>query len=143
MLDHVLAGPSSGGGGSSFAPFLVLLALFLVAYFVFLRPARNRQRAAMQERRSVEVGDEVTTTAGLIATVVAIDDDYLTLEVAPGVHCRYVPAAILRVHRDDEEEAEPDEATDDETEPDVTNHEVIEDAGRDDSGTTDTPGKAD
>jgi preprotein translocase subunit YajC len=123
---------SSGGGGSSFVPFLVLIALFGVAYFAFLRPARNRQRAAVQQRREVEVGDEVTTTAGLIATVVAVDDDFLTLEVAPGVHCRYLPAAVLRVNGDDDTD-QPDDETDEAA--DVTNHEVIE-RPTDDTGNT-------
>jgi preprotein translocase subunit YajC len=112
----------------------------MVAYFVFLRPARNRQRQAIDDRRTVEVGDEITTTAGLIATVVAVDDDYLTLEIAPGVHCRYVPAAVLRVNRDDDEDEFEDDAAEHET--DASNHEVIE-APEDptpDTGTTDTPG---
>jgi preprotein translocase subunit YajC len=103
------AASSSGKGGSA-VPFLVLLGLFGIAYVAFLRPARKRQRAALEQqrdqdaaRRTATVGDEVTTTAGLLATVVAVDDEYLTLEVAPGVHCRYVPGAILRVNRDDED----------------------------------------
>jgi preprotein translocase subunit YajC len=139
VLAHVLAAstpssPSSSGKGGSFAPFLVLLGLFALAYFVFIRPARNRQRAQLAERRSVNVGDEITTTAGLIATVVAVDDDYLTLEVAPGVHCRYVHAAVLRVNTLDDDD-EPDTLDDDDDEnaaeatsaaPDPSTHEVIE-----------------
>lgn len=131
------AGSSSSGKGSSIVPFIVLLALFGVAYFAFLRPARNRQRAAVQQRRTAEVGDEVTTTAGLIATVVAVDDDFLTLEVAPGVHCRYLPAAILRVNNDDEELDEDDDHDDDADGLDRSTHEVIETPT---DGTTDTSG---
>jgi preprotein translocase subunit YajC len=114
----VAAGSSpKKSSGSSVVPFLVLIALFALAYFVFIRPARTRQQAAAQARRQADVGDEIITTSGLIATVVAVSDDYLTLEVAPGVHARYVPAAILRVNTPDDE---PDAA------PDVSNHEVIE-----------------
>ncbi|HWC35981.1 MAG TPA: preprotein translocase subunit YajC [Mycobacteriales bacterium] len=108
---------SSGGGGSSFAPFLFLLVIFLAGYLLFIRPARNRQRAAVDQRRKVSVGDEIITTSGLIATVVDVGEDALTLEIAPGVRARYVPAAILRVMSD---EPEGDPAAD------VTNHEVIE-----------------
>ena len=124
LLNHALTAATSSGSkkGSSFLPFLLLIGLFGVAYFIFLRPARNRQRAAVQARRQVEVGDEVTTTAGLIATVVAVDDDMLTLEVAPGVHCRYLPAAVLRVNGLDD--AEPDEESDESA--DASSHEVID-----------------
>jgi preprotein translocase subunit YajC len=111
-------GSSSKGGGSSLS-ILVLVAIFGVAYMVFLRPARNRQRAAATARKKVEVGDEVTTTAGLIATVVAVEDDMLTLEIAPGVQCHYLPAAVLRVNVP-EEEPDPDA-------PDASTHEVIDD----------------
>jgi preprotein translocase subunit YajC len=121
-LNHVLlaAGSTSTkkkSGGSPYI-FVVLILGFAVVYFMFLRPRANRQRAAIAAKRSAEVGDEVTTTSGLIATVVAIDDESVTLEVAPGVHCRYVPAAILRVNTEDEPEPE---------EPDISNHEVIDD----------------
>lgn len=92
---------TKSNSGSSYT-FLILIAVFVIAYLVFIRPARNRQRTAMAQRGQCEVGDEVTTTSGLIATVVAIDDDAVTLEIAPGVHCRYVPASIMRVNLPEE-----------------------------------------
>jgi preprotein translocase subunit YajC len=122
LLNSVLATTTTKKSSGSPVTFLLLIAVFAVVYFGFMRPARNRQRKAATVRRSVEVGDEVTTTAGLIATVVAVDEDFLTLEVAPGVQCRYVPAAILRVNTPDEE---PDTSA-----PDASTHEVIEDPER-------------
>lgn len=144
VLAHVLSAASSGssssGKGSSIVPFLVLIALFAVAYFAFLRPARNRQRNAVQQRRTAEVGDEITTTAGLIATVVAVDDDFLTLEVAPGVHCRYLPAAVLRVNgEDDELDDEDEEHRDDAAASPTSTHEVIEQPT---DGTTEESGES-
>ena len=124
-LTTVLASGStkSSGGSSLFLP--ILIGGFALVYFFFLRPQRAKQRAAAAKARKAVVGDEVTTTAGLLATVVAIDDDALTLEVAPGVHCRYLPAAILRVNtpHEDEPEAEPTRAGED---LDTSTHEVIE-----------------
>jgi len=141
LLMHALvvgaATTTKSKGGSSELPFLIILVIFALVYIGFLRPARKRQMAAVATKRSVEVGDEVTTTAGLIATVVAVTDDVLTLEVAPGVHCRYVPAAILRVNVEDE----PDVETSTEIEPDTSNHEVIEDPTGSE-GTTDKPDEA-
>jgi len=110
----VLAASSGNGKGSSIAGLLPLLLIVAVVYMLFLRPARARQRAARQTRTEVEPGVEVTTTAGLIATVVAVDDDTVTLEVAPGVHSRYVKAAIGRVNTppEPEESAMADDADD-------------------------------
>jgi preprotein translocase subunit YajC len=124
VLHHVLLAttPAKKSKGSGVYPILFIAVLFGLAYFLFLRPARGRQQAAVAaaaKNRQVEVGDEVTTTAGLIATVVTVTDDEITLEVAPGVHCRYVPAAILRVNGADDEA--------DEDGPDASTHEVIDD----------------
>ena len=131
LLNHALAATSpskgSSGGGGSLGVLLIPILIIGVVYFLFMRPARNRQRAAAEQRRQVNVGDEITTTAGLIATVVAVDDDALTLEVAPGVHCRYVPAAVLRVNNEDD--AAENDATGGDTPGDgldPSTHEVIE-----------------
>src|ERR1700679_2602006 len=100
-MTHLLAtgllAKSGSGGGSSPIGFLVIIAIFAVVYIVFLRPARSRQKAAVSARGKAEVGDKVTTTAGLIATVVAIGDEAATLESAPGVYSHSLPAAILKV----------------------------------------------
>jgi len=94
------SGGSSGGGGSSFLSFLPLLLIIVVGYLLLIRPARNRQRKAMENRGAIAPGAEVTTTAGLLATVVSVDEDgdTVTLEVAPGIHSRYLKGAIARVH---------------------------------------------
>lgn len=129
LIYRVLAAGSSGGSSgkssSGIYSILFLVAIFGLAYFVFIRPARRRQMAAQQARRAAEVGDEIITTSGLIATVSEVTDDYLTLEIAPGVHARFVPAAILRVNVDEPEPDPSAEASSNDM--DATNHEVIDD----------------
>jgi len=103
QLLAVTSGGSSGGGGSSILGFLPLILIVGVGYLLLIRPARNRQRKALETRSSVEPGAEVTTTAGMIATVVAVDDATVTLEIAPGVHSRFLKGAIARVNEPIEE----------------------------------------
>jgi preprotein translocase subunit YajC len=108
-LHLLLAATANGGkskGGSSIASFLPLVLIVVVGYMLLVRPARARQRKAMQNRAEIEPGVEVTTTAGLIATVVSVDDATVVLEVAPGVHSRYVKGAIARVNSPDIEDDE-------------------------------------
>jgi preprotein translocase subunit YajC len=113
----VLAAGSGGSSGKSggLGPLIPFLLIAVVGYLLLVRPARARQRRALENRRAIEPGLEVTTTAGLIATVVAVDDDTVTLEVAPGVHSRYVKAAIGRVNTPPEPEPETYEADTGET----------------------------
>lgn len=84
-------------GGSSLVDFLPLVLIVVAAYLLIIRPSSRRKQAAARLQQDVAVGQEVMTTAGLYATVAAIEDDAIVLEVAPGVRSRYAKAAIARV----------------------------------------------
>jgi preprotein translocase subunit YajC len=95
---------------------LIIVVLFAVLYFVMIRPQRNRQRKVAEQQRQVHPGQRVRTTAGMYATVVAVDGDDVILEVAPGVEVRYVKRAIMQVLPDeDPAHDEPSYAAEDET----------------------------
>lgn len=105
MGNVILAGAVAAGqsrGGSLYLP-LVILVLFGFFYFVMIRPQRNRQRAIMQTQRELTPGMRVRTTAGMYATITAIDDHDVTLEVAPGVEVRFLRRAVMEVISDDGE----------------------------------------
>ena len=106
---ELLAQESSGG--SSLVAFLPLLLMGGVFYFLLIRPQQRRARAQQSLLRSVEVGDEIVTTAGVFGTIVAIDDDddVITLEIAPGIRIRMVRAGVGRIVGDEPEVIENDE----------------------------------
>jgi preprotein translocase subunit YajC len=68
-----------------------------VIYFFMIKPARKRQQEAVQTQSSLRPGSEVRTIAGLFATVTEVEDDSVILEIAPGVHSRYLKSAIAAV----------------------------------------------
>jgi preprotein translocase subunit YajC len=84
-------------GGGSFTPLLLIVLLFGVMYFMMIRPQQKRRREAQAMQAALGPGDEVVTIGGLHATVVAVDDEVVTVEIAPGVHARYARPAIARV----------------------------------------------
>ncbi|GAA0512514.1 hypothetical protein Ade02nite_43640 [Paractinoplanes deccanensis] len=90
-----LAAEASGGG--SFTPLLLIVLLFVVMYFLMIRPQQKRRREAMQMQNSLGPGDQIVTIGGLHGTVVAVDDDVVTLEIADGVQVRFARPAIARV----------------------------------------------
>jgi preprotein translocase subunit YajC len=93
----VVAAGSNGGSGGSYG-FLIVLALLAVAFYLFiLRPQRARMRQAQAQQRDLTVGARVLTSSGMYATVAAIDDDAVLLEIAPGVTTRWARQAIGRV----------------------------------------------
>jgi preprotein translocase subunit YajC len=76
----------------------LIFPLLLVAMVGFLfYSTRKRKAAAQSMTNSLKVGSRIMTTAGLFATVVAIEEDGVVLEVAPGVHSKYARQAVSRV----------------------------------------------
>jgi preprotein translocase subunit YajC len=89
------AAATSSGGSSTF---LILIVVFIgLIYFMAIRPGRNRQKRVQQQQNNVLPGARVRTTAGMYATVVAVDGDDVVLEVAPDVEVRYMKRAIMEV----------------------------------------------
>ena len=69
----------------------------LAAWLLLIRPQKARARALAEVRASLGVGATVMTTAGLHATVAAVEDDTVLLEIAPGVRARFAASAVVRV----------------------------------------------
>ncbi|HUH69674.1 MAG TPA: preprotein translocase subunit YajC [Mycobacterium sp.] len=93
-----------------FLPFLLIMGGFM--YF-----ASRRQRRAMQAtidlHESLRPGDRVHTTSGLEATVVAITEDTVDLEIAPGVVTRWMKLAVRDRISDEDEDLDEDDGPDD------------------------------
>jgi preprotein translocase subunit YajC len=83
----------------SFLPLVLLVVLF---YALVLRPAQRRQRQAATVADALEPGTQIVTTAGMFATVHAVEDKQVLLEIAPGVVVRFAKGAVARVVPPDE-----------------------------------------
>ena len=110
----------SSGGGSPLAvltPFLLLGGLF---YFMILRPQKRRQRAQQALISSVDVGDEIITTAGIYGVISGVDDEEGTVrvEIAPGTEIRILRAGIGRRVTEDAEAYDPADDPNDNENPD-------------------------
>ena len=70
---------------SASSPFGMLLpmgAIFLIFYFLLIRPQQKRQREHDTMLKALEKGDSVVTAGGIHGTVVGVTDDTLTVEIA-------------------------------------------------------------
>ena len=93
---------------SALFPFALILAAF---YLLIIRPARTRQRAAVQLQEQLAPGLEVMTTSGVYGTVTAVEDGAVAIEVAPGVVIRFAKAAVAQVLTPEASAAEATEPT--------------------------------
>ncbi|HEY5661002.1 MAG TPA: preprotein translocase subunit YajC [Gaiellaceae bacterium] len=106
----------ASGGGSSF--FLIIIVAFLLLWLIVVRPQRKRQTKQQQMLSDLRVGDEVLTAGGIYGTVSRLDEDQVTVEIAPNTQVRVARRAIAGITREDEPEdgAEADEPTEQEGE---------------------------
>jgi preprotein translocase subunit YajC len=101
----VIIGAGSGGSGFLF----IIVIGFLLIYLLFVRPQKRRQNQQQQMTNDLRVGDEVLTVGGIYGTVLQVEDDQVTVEIAPQTEVRVARRAIAGVTRDPEED-EPEEA---------------------------------
>lgn len=73
----------------------LILPLALLALLFFSNSRRRREAATVQS--ALAPGSQIITTAGLHATVVAVEDTVVVLEASPRIHTRWARAAVARV----------------------------------------------
>lgn len=61
--------------------FLPLILMFVVFYFLLIRPQQKRRKEVAQMIKNLKKGDRIVTSGGLIGTVMALHDDYVVLKV--------------------------------------------------------------
>ena len=92
--------PAAAAGGdimSSLSGMLPLILMFVVLYFVMIRPQMKRQKEHMAMIEALAKGDEVATAGGLLGKVSKLDDHSLGLEIAPGVEVQVQRHAVVQV----------------------------------------------
>lgn len=89
----MLAATSSSGSSSIL---IIYIVIFAAAYFFYFRPRSKKQKAARLEARQVEIGQRAQTVGGFVGTVVAKDDQLVTLRAESGVELQFIPSAIAR-----------------------------------------------
>jgi preprotein translocase subunit YajC len=63
--------------------FLPLILMFVVMYFLMIRPQQKRQKETKAMMDALAKGDEVATAGGLVGKVTRVNDNFVTIEVAP------------------------------------------------------------
>src|SRR5450830_1400912 len=91
--------PAAAGGDmqSSLMSMLPLVLMFVVLYFVMIRPQMKRQKDHRAMIDALAQGDEVVTSGGLLGKVSKMGETHLSLEVAAGVEVQIQRSAVVQV----------------------------------------------
>ena len=88
------ASDSPLGSLGGMIPFVLM---FVVLYFLMIRPQMKRQKEAKSMIDALAKGDEVVTTGGMLGKISKIGESYLTVEIASGVEIQIQRGAVVQV----------------------------------------------
>jgi preprotein translocase subunit YajC len=91
----------ASGSGSSGILFIIVIA-FLVLYLIVIRPQKRRQAQQQKLTSELNVGDEVLTAGGIYGTITHVDEDRVTVEIAPKLEVQVARRAIAGVFTEPE-----------------------------------------
>jgi preprotein translocase subunit YajC len=94
---YAQAAPAAASPESGLLGMLPLVLMFVVLYFVMIRPQMKRQKEHKAMIEALAKGDEVVTAGGIVGKVSKLGDSFVHLEVANGVEVQLQRSAISQV----------------------------------------------
>jgi len=91
--------PAAAGGDmqSTLMSMLPLVLMFVVLYFVMIRPQMKKQKEHRAMLDALAKGDPVVTVGGVLGTITKLGDNSVSLEVASGVEIQVQRSAVVQV----------------------------------------------
>ena len=74
---------AASGGDPGFIGFLPIILMFVLLYFLMIRPQMKRAKEQKAMVEALQKGDEVVTAGGIVGKITKLSDQYVTVEVAP------------------------------------------------------------
>lgn len=94
LIQPAYAQDAAPGGIAQFLPLIIIFVLF---YFLLIRPQSKRQKEHRQMIEAIATEDEVVTGGGILGKVTAVTDQFVTLEIAPSVAVKVQKHTISQV----------------------------------------------
>jgi preprotein translocase subunit YajC len=82
------------GLSSNLTSFLPIILMFVVLYFLMIRPQMKRQKEQKAMMEALAKGDEVVTVGGMLGKITKVVDNFVTLEVANGTEVVVQKSAV-------------------------------------------------
>lgn len=87
-------GTTSQPGGDPLISFAFMIGIFVLFYFIAIRPQRKRQKEHQEMLGNLQVRDEVVTASGILGRITAIEQDFVVLKVAENVELKVQKWAV-------------------------------------------------
>lgn len=86
---------ASGFSLDSMGSFLPILLMFVVLYFLMIRPQQKKQREQRDMLSALSAGDEVLTAGGIVGKITKVSENFITLEIAEGTKIIVQKASVV------------------------------------------------
>ncbi len=99
-MDWLISTAAAQASGAPASPqgalvqFLPLVLIFVVFYFLLIRPQTKRAKEHRAMVAALGVGAEVVTNGGILGKIVEVSEQFVTLEIAPGVNIKVQRHAV-------------------------------------------------
>jgi preprotein translocase subunit YajC len=80
FLEAATTTPAATGGTNSWVTIAMLGVMLVVFYFFLYRPQKKQEKTANAMRSGLQVGDEITTTGGIIGKIISIKEETVMIE---------------------------------------------------------------
>ncbi|HJP06622.1 MAG: preprotein translocase subunit YajC [Acidiferrobacteraceae bacterium] len=88
---------AGGDAGSSLFSLLPLVVIFILFYFLLIRPQQKRAKQHKEMVTALKKGEEIVTNGGLLGKVTDVDDNFITLEISSGLNVKVQRQSVAQV----------------------------------------------
>ncbi|MFA6930033.1 MAG: preprotein translocase subunit YajC [Lentisphaeria bacterium] len=88
---------ASGSAGNPFGSLLIMVPLFGLMYFLFIRPQKKKQQQVMEMLKTLKAGDKVMTSSGALGVISKVTDKTVRILFADKVEIEFVRSAVAEI----------------------------------------------
>jgi len=88
FIPNAMAQTAGAAGPSGTINIVMMVALFAIFYFLLIRPQQKRQKEHKNMVTGLVKGDEIVTMGGVLGKITAVDENFITLEIAKGTEIK-------------------------------------------------------
>ena len=94
LISSAYAQAAATGGEPGFMGLLPIILMFVLLYFLMIRPQMKRSKEAKAMVESLQKGDEIITAGGVLGRISKMGEAYITIEIAPNTEISIQKAAV-------------------------------------------------
>lgn len=94
LISNAFAQSAPASGGMDLLGLMPLILMFVLLYFLMIRPQAKRAKEHRSMLAALQKGDEVVTAGGALGKVTKVGDSFVTIEIAPGIEIQVQKPSI-------------------------------------------------